>query len=216
MYIEEFLVAAVLLTLMPGPDILCVLVQSMTRGKKAGIVFAAGLCTGLVVHVTTVALGVSALLLSSSWAFTLLKILGACYLFYLGVKTFWHCRENHFQLSDTAPIRSRLYGKGILMNVLNPKVILFFLALFPRFVNPEMGHPMGQVFVLGAIFMATDYVTSPMTTRGQLLYGFGIGLITVVIRLWGSYPEGVSFAILLMNAATPLIDKYILPKRFVK
>jgi electron transport complex protein RnfD len=64
--------------------------------------------------------------------------------------------------------------------------------------------------------MATDYVTSPMTTRGQLLYGFGIGLITVVIRLWGSYPEGVSFAILLMNAATPLIDKYILPKRFVK
>jgi electron transport complex protein RnfD len=64
--------------------------------------------------------------------------------------------------------------------------------------------------------MATDYVTSPMTTRGQLLYGVGIGLITVVIRLWGSYPEGVSFAILLMNAATPLIDKYILPKRFVK
>jgi electron transport complex protein RnfD len=55
-----------------------------------------------------------------------------------------------------------------------------------------------------------------MTTRGQLLYGVGIGLITVVIRLWGSYPEGVSFAILLMNAATPLIDKYILPKRFVK
>ena len=70
--------------------------------------------------------------------------------------------------------------------------------------------------LLGAIFMATDYVTSPMTTRGQLLYGVGIGLITVVIRLWGSYPEGVSFAILLMNAATPLIDKYILPKRFVK
>ncbi len=70
--------------------------------------------------------------------------------------------------------------------------------------------------LLGSIFMATDYVTSPMTARGQLLYGFGIGIITIVIRYWGSYPEGVSFAILLMNAATPLIDQYIKPKRFVK
>jgi electron transport complex protein RnfD len=81
--------------------------------------------------------------------------------------------------------------------------------------NP-LWHLCSGGLLLGAIFMATDYVTSPMTTRGQLLYGVGIGLITVVIRLWGSYPEGVSFAILLMNAATPLIDKYILPKRFVK
>lgn len=81
--------------------------------------------------------------------------------------------------------------------------------------NP-LWHLCSGGLLLGAIFMATDYVTSPMTTRGQLLYGAGIGLITVVIRLWGSYPEGVSFAILLMNAATPLIDKYILPKRFVK
>ena len=81
--------------------------------------------------------------------------------------------------------------------------------------NP-LWHLCSGGLLLGAIFMATDYVTSPMTTRGQLLYGTCIGLITVVIRLWGSYPEGVSFAILLMNAATPLIDKYILPKRFVK
>lgn len=81
--------------------------------------------------------------------------------------------------------------------------------------NP-LWHLCSGGLLLGAIFMATDYVTSPMTTRGQVLYGVGIGLITVVIRLWGSYPEGVSFAILLMNAATPLIDKYILPKRFVK
>lgn len=81
--------------------------------------------------------------------------------------------------------------------------------------NP-LWHLCSGGLLLGAIFMATDYVTSPMTTRGQLIYGVGIGLITVVIRLWGSYPEGVSFAILLMNATTPLIDKYISPKRFVK
>ena len=62
--------------------------------------------------------------------------------------------------------------------------------------------------------MATDYVTSPMTHKGQLIYGFSIGLITCVIRLWGAYPEGMSFAILIMNAATPLINNYVKPTRF--
>ncbi len=68
--------------------------------------------------------------------------------------------------------------------------------------------------LLGSIFMATDYVTSPMTKTGQLIFGVGIGVITVVIRLFGSYPEGISFAILIMNAVVPLINKYIRPKRF--
>ena len=68
--------------------------------------------------------------------------------------------------------------------------------------------------MLGAIFMATDYVTSPMTTKGMLIYGVGIGVITMIIRQWGAYPEGMSFAILLMNSVTPLINKYVKPKRF--
>ena len=68
--------------------------------------------------------------------------------------------------------------------------------------------------LLGAIFMATDYSTSPMTHKGMLLYGVGIGLLTMIIRLWGAYPEGMSFAIFIMNAATPLINKYFRPKRF--
>ena len=68
--------------------------------------------------------------------------------------------------------------------------------------------------MLGAIFMATDYVTSPMTCKGMIIYGIGIGLITMIIRQWGAYPEGMSFAILIMNAATPLIDKYVKPRRF--
>ena len=68
--------------------------------------------------------------------------------------------------------------------------------------------------LLGAIFMATDYVTSPMTHNGMLLYGVMIGAITMIIRLWGAYPEGVSFAILIMNGFTPLINKYMHPRRF--
>jgi electron transport complex protein RnfD len=68
--------------------------------------------------------------------------------------------------------------------------------------------------MLGAIFMATDMVTSPMTAKGMIIYGVGIGIITVLIRVWGAYPEGVSFAILIMNAFTPLINYYVKPKRF--
>lgn len=79
--------------------------------------------------------------------------------------------------------------------------------------NP-LFHLMTGGLMLGAIFMATDYVTSPMTHCGQLIYGVGIGLLVVIIRQWGAYPEGMSFAILLMNAVTPLLNKYIHPKRF--
>lgn len=79
--------------------------------------------------------------------------------------------------------------------------------------NPFMVISSGGL-MLGAVFMATDYVTSPMTGRGQIIYGVAIGFLTVVIRNWGSYPEGVSFAILIMNAFTPLINTYIKPKRF--
>ena len=75
-------------------------------------------------------------------------------------------------------------------------------------------HVLAGGALLGAIFMATDYVTSPMTHKGMIIYGIGIGAVTMVIRLWGAYPEGMSFAILLMNAVTPLINKYVNPVRF--
>lgn len=86
-------------------------------------------------------------------------------------------------------------------------------------INPELYptpwfHLLTGGMMLGAIFMATDYVTSPMSQRGQLIYGAMIGILTVTIRLWGAYPEGMSFAILIMNAFTPLINTYIRPKHF--
>ena len=84
--------------------------------------------------------------------------------------------------------------------------------------NPIYANPVAELLtgglMLGAIFMATDYVTSPMTHKGQIIYGIAIGALTVIIRNWGSYPEGMSFAILIMNAFTPLINAYVKPKRF--
>ena len=103
-----------------------------------------------------------------------------------------------------------------------PVSILLSVAVFTGILhacNPaEFASPLVHLLsgglMLGAFFMATDYVTSPMTHRGQLIFGFGIGVITVVIRTWGAYPEGVSFAILIMNAVTPLINTYVKPRRF--
>ena len=97
-------------------------------------------------------------------------------------------------------------------------VFIFCEAL--HLCNPIYASPLTEILsgglLLGAIFMATDYVTSPMTHRGQIVYGISIGVLTVIIRNWGSYPEGMSFAILIMNAFTPLINIYIKPQRFGK
>ena len=95
-----------------------------------------------------------------------------------------------------------------------------FAAIYGATMGGEMVwqmplfHVLAGGALLGAIFMATDYVTSPMTTKGMVIYGIGIGLITMCIRLWGAYPEGMSFAILIMNSVVPLINKYVKPKRF--
>ena len=106
-----------------------------------------------------------------------------------------------------------------------PVAVLGSMAVFAFIVALTQGggalmyelpafHLLAGGAMLGAIFMATDYVTSPMTAKGMLIYGVGIGVITMIIRQWGAYPEGMSFAILLMNSFTPLINKYVKPKRF--
>lgn len=95
---------------------------------------------------------------------------------------------------------------------------VFVFSGLLHFANPVYANPLSEILsgglMLGAIFMATDYVTSPMTHKGQLIYGIAIGFLTVVIRNWGSYPEGMSFAILIMNAFTPIINLSTKPKRF--
>lgn len=108
------------------------------------------------------------------------------------------------------------------IEIFTPLSILLTVFVFTgicHLVNPEqyiapVYHLVYGGLILGAFYMATDMVTSPMTIRGKLLFGFGIGAITVIIRLWGAYPEGVSFAILIMNAFTPLINKAFKPYRF--
>jgi len=152
-HILYFLAASVAITLMPGPDILFVIAQSMSRGKTAGIATSLGLCTGLIVHTLAAALGVAAIFHQSAIAFAVLKYAGALYLLYLA----WQAaREGKatFELPQ-AERRSHgtLYRKGIFMNLLNPKVSLFFLAFLPLFVPASTGNTVWPMVLLGFLFL---------------------------------------------------------------
>lgn len=151
--IFAFLSAAIILTLMPGPDILFVTAQSISQHKRAGIMTALGLCTGLIVHISAAALGVSAILYQSATAFTIVKLAGAAYLLYLAWQSF-RARNETYLLQKQKPLESwSLYKKGIIMNVLNPKVSLFFLALLPQFVNEASANVSLQMIFLGIVFI---------------------------------------------------------------
>jgi threonine/homoserine/homoserine lactone efflux protein len=147
-----YLCASVALTVSPGPDNIFVITQGITRGRKAAIVTALGMCSGISVHTTAAALGISAIFYSSAVAFNLVKYAGALYLLYLAWKTFRS--RSAFALSTALDLpAAALFRRGFIMNVLNPKVALFFLAFLPQFVAPAAGHLPLQMLLLGAIFM---------------------------------------------------------------
>nr|WP_304214362.1 LysE family translocator [Fredinandcohnia onubensis] len=154
----SFMSAAIILTLMPGPDNLFTLAQSLAKGKNAGIFTTLGLCTGLVVHIMAATIGISALIYQSAFAFTVIKYAGAAYLLFLAYKSFKE-KDSDFNLKndDNLDYKS-LYKKGVIMNLLNPKVSLFFLAFFPQFINYENGHVSIQMLVYGMLFLIQTLV----------------------------------------------------------
>jgi threonine/homoserine/homoserine lactone efflux protein len=148
-----FFAAAVLLALAPGPDNLFVLVQSAMRGRAAGLLVVLGLCSGLLVHTAAVALGLATLFATSALAFNLLKAAGALYLVWLAWQA-WHASAADVSTTAAAaPSAGQLYRRGIVMNVTNPKVSIFFLAFLPQFVVAARGSVGQQVLALGALFM---------------------------------------------------------------
>ena len=148
-----FLGAAVLLTLAPGPDIIFLTATSIAQGRRAGLATAMGLATGSLVHTSAAALGISAILATSAWAFAVVKYAGAAYLAYLAWQAFKH-REHFLDLESGGGTRGgkSLYIRGFFMNVLNPKVALFFLAFLPQFADPALGPVWRQILFLGLLF----------------------------------------------------------------
>lgn len=146
-----FVVAAALLAIAPGPDNIFVLTQSILFGKRSGILITLGLCTGLVFHTSIVALGVATLIQTSEWAFMALKIFGAMYLLYLALQISKSAPQQLTGESQTLSGKA-LYLRGIVMNISNPKVSLFFLAFLPQFTHSEAGAVAAQIVLLGLVF----------------------------------------------------------------
>ena len=142
-----------LLTIMPGPDIIYVLVQSITNGKKYGIATSLGLVSGIIIHTTLVAFGVSVLIKQSEGLFFIIKLFGALYLLYLAYQSY--NANDEILLTSKAEKKGfiKLYKQGFIMNVLNPKVSIFFLAFFPGFLYSSSQSTLLQFYVLGGLFM---------------------------------------------------------------
>ena len=183
-----FLTASILLTLAPGPDILYLLTKSLSDGARAGIILACGLVSGIVFHTTLVMVGVAALIKSSATAMLLLKIFGAAYLLFLAFGAFKAARAGKKQLgirNEELGIKKplALYKRGVLMNVLNPKVLLFFLAFLPQFVDLSSEGAsltilfLGVVFAVQALTIFSGVALFAGRVRNLLLRGKNIGQI---------------------------------------
>lgn len=155
----SFIAASALLAISPGPDNIYVLIQSITNGIKYGLATVFGLITGCLVHTSLVAFGVSALINKNETLFLSLKIFGASYLTYLAYKVFKSNSKISLSARNTLERNTfQLFKQGFIMNVLNPKVSIFFLAFFPGFLFSESMKIVNQFFVLGFIFMGVSLV----------------------------------------------------------
>lgn len=196
-----FLLASVLLGLAPGPDNIFVLTQSTLHGRRAGLMVTLGLCTGLIVHSLAVAFGAAAVFQSSELAFSALKLVGAGYLLYLAWGAFRAPPASLTAESVREPGRLALYRRGIIMNITNPKVSIFFLAFLPQFADPARGPVSMQILLLGGLFiLATLLVFGAVAiTAGQLR---GWLLRSQRIQLWINRLAGAVFVGLALRLAT--------------
>ncbi|MFG0254069.1 MAG: LysE family translocator [Rhodopirellula sp. JB053] len=153
-----FVVASVILALAPGPDNLFVLTQSALSGWRAGLLVTLGLCRGLIVHTFAETFGVATLISTSTWAFSLLKFVGAGYLVYLAWLSFRAKPDAVVVGEKTGLSAAKLYRRGIIMNVTNPKVSIFFLAFLPQFADPARGSVTLQLLALGGMFILVTLV----------------------------------------------------------
>lgn len=181
--LAAFFATALLLALAPGPDNIFVLTQSALHGKKAGFVVTLGLCTGLLAHTAAVAFGVAVIFKASALAFTTLKLFGAGYLVYLAWQAFRTSATAIEARGGRSLSLGQLYGRGIVMNITNPKVSIFFLAFLPQFADPARGPLAVQMIVLGAVFILSTI----------LVFG-GVALLAGSLGQWLNRSPGIQQA----------------------
>ncbi len=154
-----FILATVALAFMPGPDNIYVLTESISKGAKQGVAITAGLISGVIVHTTLVATGLSLLVFNNDIAYDTMKYAGTAYLLYVAYGAIKEAPlDVNVDVKGQLEPFPRLFKRGFLMNVLNPKVTLFFIVLLPQFVSSDGWSPMYQMFVLGAVFMTVSFL----------------------------------------------------------
>jgi threonine/homoserine/homoserine lactone efflux protein len=156
-----FVAAALALLLVPGPAVLYIVARSVDQGRSAGLISVLGVHLGSLVHVTAAAVGLSSLLVSSAVAFSVVKYTGAAYLIYLGVRALI-AREEPDDVEVRAAPLGTLLRQGAVVNILNPKTALFFLAFLPQFVDPDAGYVAAQLVFFGLVFVALGLVTDSL------------------------------------------------------
>jgi threonine/homoserine/homoserine lactone efflux protein len=169
-----FSLAALALIVVPGPAVLYIVARGVDQGRRAGVVSALGIAAGSTVHVAAATVGISALVVSSARAFELVKYAGAAYLVFLGVRRLLTRDEASDEAPEQAPLRS-VFAQGVIVNVLNPKTALFFLAFLPQFVDPEAGSVALQTLVLGTTFAV-------LALASDSLYGLAAGSLGGALR----------------------------------
>jgi threonine/homoserine/homoserine lactone efflux protein len=148
-----FVVAALVLLIVPGPSVLYIVARSIEGGRTAGLLSVLGVQTGAMVHIAFATLGLSAILASSAVAFSVVKWLGAAYLVWLGLRRIFGRDEEKNEVAVEPTPLSRVFWQGVVVNTLNPKTALFFLAFLPQFVDPARGAAWTQILLLGATFV---------------------------------------------------------------
>jgi threonine/homoserine/homoserine lactone efflux protein len=157
--LAAFAAASLALLIVPGPSVLYIVTRSVDQGRAAGLVSVLGIHTGSIVHVAAAALGLSAILASSALAFGIVKYAGAAYLVWLGVKAIRGRGEERIERRRRADPMARIYAQGVVVNVLNPKTALFFLAFLPQFVDVSKGSVPLQAVILGAMFIVLGCIS---------------------------------------------------------
>ena len=148
-----FCAASLALAVVPGPAVLYIVAQSVDQGRLAGLVSALGISVGALVHVVAATIGLSSLLASSATAFTIVKYVGAAYLVLLGIRRLLTRERPEEEFAKAPRSRRRLFGDGVVVNVLNPKTALFFIAFLPQFIDPEASAASLQILALGLVFV---------------------------------------------------------------
>lgn len=200
-----FITAATILIIVPGPAVLYIMMKSMEQGYKAGIASVLGVGVGAMVHVVAAAIGISALLVASATAFSILKYAGALYLIYLGVKKIVDKAPPIEQQKIDKKSLFNIFYEGVIINVLSPKSAIFFFAFLPQFINPERGGTTSQILFLGLLFFIIALISDMcyVLLSGKLVKQFKSSKVYPRLQKYASGSIHIALGLLTLTVNKP-------------